>query len=209
MNILLSAALFLTILLAGMRRQDHAAIALGLQAGALGGLTVWLAAAGSTPELYLAGLLTLAVKGVAVPLVLLRVLRRLERKVDPHPMLAPELAVTLAAGLLVLAKAVIPAGLFGALAFADFVAFGSGMILVGLLMMVTRRQVIAQVEGLVVMENGIYLAVLGATRGMPFVVELGVLFDLLVAVLIMGSLTLRIGTTLDSLNTDRLRDLKG
>lgn len=209
MNILLSAALFLTVLLAGMRRQDHAAIALGLQAGTLGGLTVWLAAAGHTPELYLAGLLTLAVKGVAVPLVLLRVLRRLERKVDPHPMLAPELAVALAVGLLVLAKAVIPAGLFGALAFADFLTFGTGMILVGLQMMVTRRQVIAQIEGLVVMENGIYLAVLGATRGMPFVVELGVLFDLLVAVLIMGSLTLRIGTTLDSLNTDRLRDLKG
>lgn len=209
MNTLLSAALLIAVLLVGMRRLDHAAIALGLQAAALGALTVWLAAAGGRPELYVAGFLTLAVKGVAIPQVLLRVLRRLERKVDPHPILAPELAVALAAALLVLARAVIPVGLFGGRSFADFLSFGSGMVLVGLLMMMTRRQVIAQVQGLVILENGIYLAVLGATQGMPFAVELGVLFDLLVAVLIMGSLTFRIGTTLDSLNSDRLRDLKG
>lgn len=209
MHALLSVALLITVLLAGMRRLDHAAIALGLQAAALGGLTVWLAAAGDSPELYVAGFLTLAVKGVAVPAVLLRVLRRLERKVDPHPMMAPELAVALATALLVLARVVIPVSLFGARSFADFVSFGTGMVLIGLLMMMTRRQVIPQVQGLVTLENGIYLAVLGATRGMPFAVELGVLFDLLVAVLIMGSLTFRIGTTLDSLNSDRLRDLKG
>lgn len=209
MNALLIAALLLTVLLAGMRRLDHAAVALGLQAAALGGLTLWLGVAGHSPELYTAAVLTLAAKGIVIPLVLLRVLQRLERRVDPHPILLPELAVAVSLGLMVLARAITPAALFGAMAFENFLTVGTGMILTGLLMMVTRRQVIAQVEGLVVMENGIYLAVLGATRGMPFAVELGVLFDLLVAVMILSSLTFRIGTTLDSLNTDRLRGLKG
>lgn len=209
MNALLIAALLLTVLLAGMRRLDHAAVALGLQAAALGGLTLWLGAAGRSTELYLAAVLTLAAKGIVIPLVLLRVLQRLERRVDPHPILLPETAVAVSLGLMVLARAITPAALFGAIAFENFLTVGTGIVLTGLLMMVTRRQVIAQVEGLVVMENGIYLAVLGATRGMPFVVELGVLLDLLVAVLILSSLTFRIGTTLDSLNTDRLRGLRG
>ena len=209
MNALLIAALTLTVLLAGMRRLDHAAVALGLQAAALGGLTLWLGVADRSGELYIAAVLTLAVKGVVIPLVLLRVLQRLERRVDPHPILLPEMAVAVSLGLMVLARAVTPVALFGAAAFASLLTVGTGIVLTGLLMMITRRQVIAQVEGLVVMENGIYLAVLGATRGMPFAVELGVLFDLLVAVLILSSLTFRIGTTLDSLNTDRLRGLRG
>ncbi|MHB9144998.1 MAG: formate hydrogenlyase [Symbiobacteriia bacterium] len=209
MNALLIAALLITVLLAGMRRLDHAAVWLGLQAAALGSMTLWLGWTGHSGELYLAGALTLLAKGIVIPVVLLRVLHRLERKVDPHPLLMPELAVALAIGLMVLAKAIIPANLFGDRGFDPFIIVGTGMVMTGLLMMVTRRQVIAQVEGLVVMENGIYLAVLGATRGMPFAVELGVLFDLLVAVLILSSLTFRIGTTLDSLNTDRLRGLKG
>jgi len=208
-NALLIAALTLTVLLAGMRRLDHAAVALGLQAAALGGLTLWLGVADRSGELYIAAVLTLAVKGVVIPLVLLRVLQRLERRVDPHPILLPEMAVAVSLGLMVLARAVTPVALFGAAAFASLLTVGTGIVLTGLLMMITRRQVIAQVEGLVVMENGIYLAVLGATRGMPFAVELGVLFDLLVAVLILSSLTFRIGTTLDSLNTDRLRGLRG
>lgn len=209
MDYLLSTALLLTIFLAGMRRLDRAAIALGLQAACLGGLTLWLAVAEGEPELYLAGALTLTIKGLVIPLIVWNVLKRLDRKVDPHPILAPELAMAGAVGLLILAKVITPVELFGKMAFDDFLAYGIGIVLIGLFVMVTRRQVIAQIEGLVIMENGIYLAILGATRGLPFAVELGILFDLLVGVLIMGSLTFRIGTTLDSLNTDRLRDLKG
>ncbi|MGE5509552.1 MAG: hypothetical protein ACM3RP_13870 [Chitinophagales bacterium] len=208
MDHLLSLTLLLTVLLAGLRRLDRAAVALGLQAACLAGLTIWLAFEGE-PELYLAGALTLAIKGVLIPGIVWSVLRRLERKVDPHPILAPELTMAGAVGLLILAKAITPVELFGPLAFQDFLAYGIGIVLIGLFIMVTRRQVVAQLTGLVVVENGIYLAILGATRGLPFVVELGSLFDLLVGVVIMGSLTFRIGSTLDSLNTDRLSNLKG
>lgn len=209
MDTLLYGSVVLTVLLAGTRRLDRGALLLGLQALTLGGLTFWLAAVEQQPELYLAGTLTIAVKGLAVPGVILFVLRRLSRKVDPHPILAPELAMAAAAGMMLLARAVIPAELFGPARIDGYMAAGTGALLAGLLIMVTRRQVVAQLEGLIVMENGIYLAALGATRGMPFVVELGVLLDLLVAVLILGLLTFRIGTTLDSLNTDRLSELKG
>lgn len=209
MDVLLYTALFLAIILAGMRRLDRGALALGLQAMCLGGLTLWLAVTEKEPEMYLAGGLTLVIKGFIIPFIVWEVVKKLNRRVDPHPMVSSEMGMAVAAGLLVLAKALTPVELFGKMAFGDLLAFGLGTVLIGLFIMVTRRQVIAQIEGLVVMENGIYLAILGATHGMPFVVELGSLFDLLVGILIMGSLTFRIATTLDSLNTDRLRELRG
>jgi hydrogenase-4 component E len=59
------------------------------------------------------------------------------------------------------------------------------------------------------MENGVYVAALVATLGLPIAVELGVFFDLLVGVLLLGVFAYRINQTFDSINTDRLRALRG
>ena len=59
------------------------------------------------------------------------------------------------------------------------------------------------------MENGVYLAALVATLGLPVAVELGVFFDLLIGVLFLGVFAYRINQTFDSLNIDRLRALRG
>jgi hydrogenase-4 component E len=67
-------------------------------------------------------------------------------------------------------------------------AIGAGMalILLGLIVMLGRRKVITQIVGLLVMENGVILAALGLTLGMPLIVEIGVALDVLVAVQILA-----------------------
>jgi hydrogenase-4 component E len=75
--------------------------------------------------------------------------------------------------------------------------------------MATRRKAISQLIGLITLENGIFLAGLIATLGLPLFVEIGIFFDLLVAVGVTAVLTLRINEQFDTMNTDELRRLRG
>jgi len=59
------------------------------------------------------------------------------------------------------------------------------------------------------MENGIFLAGVGTTHGMPLVVELGIFLDVLIGVLIMGILAFRINRTFDTIDTENLKNLRG
>ena len=59
------------------------------------------------------------------------------------------------------------------------------------------------------MENGLFLAAISLTYGMPLMVELGIFFDVLVAVMVLGILVYRIGETFDSMDVSRLRRLRG
>ena len=74
--------------------------------------------------------------------------------------------------------------------------------------MISRRKAMTQVIGLLMMENGLFMAAISVTYGMPLIVELGISFDVLVAVLIMGVFAFRINNTFDSLDTSFLRRLK-
>ena len=81
--------------------------------------------------------------------------------------------------------------------------------LVGMFLMIVRRKALSQVIALVTIENGIALAALVATAGMPLAVELGLAFDLIVGVVLMGVFAGRISQTFRTTNVDRLRNLKG
>jgi hydrogenase-4 component E len=81
-------------------------------------------------------------------------------------------------------------------------------ILLSFLMMITRRKAVSQVIGFLAMENGLFFAATSATYGMPMVVELGILFDLLVASLIFGVFFLQIRETFESLDIHHLEKLK-
>ncbi|HEX9494832.1 MAG TPA: hydrogenase, partial [Candidatus Limnocylindria bacterium] len=81
--------------------------------------------------------------------------------------------------------------------------------LLGLLLMSTRRKAISQVIGLITIENGVFLAGLGATLGLPLFVEIGVFFDLLIALTVLAVFSFRINEHFDTVNTDALRELRG
>src|SRR5439155_15786380 len=82
-------------------------------------------------------------------------------------------------------------------------------VLTGLLIVMTRRKALSLVVGLLIFENGIALTAFSLTYGMPFVVELGVLFDVLVAVVVAWVYASRMLDVLGTTSTDRLRNLRG
>ena len=81
-------------------------------------------------------------------------------------------------------------------------------ILMGLFLIVSRKTALSQVLGYLVMENGIYAFGVGVVEGTPMLVELGVLLDLLVAVLVMGIVVFHIGREFDHIDTDQLTVLR-
>ncbi len=76
-------------------------------------------------------------------------------------------------------------------------------------MVVSRRKALMQVLALLSLENGLFLAAISLTYGMPMIVELGVFFDLLVAVMVLGILVYRIQETFDSMDVSKLSKLRG
>jgi hydrogenase-4 component E len=74
--------------------------------------------------------------------------------------------------------------------------------------MITRRKAMSEIIAILVMENGIFLGAISITYGMPLIVEIGIFFDVLVAVLIMGVFAFRINTTFETLDTTFMRRLK-
>ena len=88
--------------------------------------------------------------------------------------------------------------------------FGAALsaIATGLFIIISRKKVITHVMGFVMMENGIFLLSLSFAGEMPFIVNLGVLLDLFIAVFLLGLFVSRINSTFDELEVDMLSELK-
>lgn len=80
--------------------------------------------------------------------------------------------------------------------------------LLGFFVMISRKQAITHILGLITMEDGMFFAALSTSYGMPLIVELGLFFDILVSVIIMGIYVYRIKESFNTIDTDFLRDLR-
>jgi len=171
-------------------------------------VTLLVAVVTDSHHLYLSALLTLSLKSLLIPWMLHRLLRRLDRKGDVDVIEHPALVVLVGAGLVVFCYwVVLPIERLELAATRNIIAISLSVVLLGLWMMVARRHVIAQVLGFMSMENGLFLAAVASTRGMPLVVELGVAFDVLVAAVLFGVFFFHISASIDSLDVDRLNRL--
>jgi hydrogenase-4 component E len=83
------------------------------------------------------------------------------------------------------------------------------LLLIGLFLMVTRKKAITQILALLTVENAVFLVAVGVTTGMPLVVEFGIAFDVILAVLVLGMLVQRIVGRFESMDVSRLSNLKG
>jgi hydrogenase-4 component E len=173
-----------------------AAVAVGMATGA------W--------HLVVGGALAIGVKGVVVPLVLGTILHRSSVRHERHLLLHPRLVVGVAVAIVFAASAAsagVPslAGLAASRALPAAIA----QVLTGLLIVMTRRKALSLVVGLLMFENGISLAAFSLAYGMPLVVEMGVLFDVLIAVVVAWVYARRMLDVLGSTSTDELRSLRG
>lgn len=171
------------------------------------------------PELYVLGFLSAALKVAAIPLVF----RRLLRGTGTGP-LAPEVGADIAgSGGLSLASTVLAAIVVAAFGFfasrllpisagtapATALSISVSTVLVAFVVMIHRRDVISQAIGLFSLENGISLAALVIAASLPFILEVALLFDLLVAVIVVGLLIRIHHEHAESLSTIDLTSLRG
>jgi hydrogenase-4 component E len=164
--------------------------------------------AGKTGLLLVAAVVAL-LKGWFIP----RALARIAAGTPVRPVAAGTSAGTalLAAGSLVVAAygVMVPVAALSALPTAGAVPLAFATALIGLFVTVTGRDAFAHILGFLMFENGIFSLALLATYGLPSIVEAGVFLDLLAIVLIMEGVTVQIRREHDSIEVDRLRELRG
>jgi hydrogenase-4 component E len=153
---------------------------------------------------------TIAIKGVVFPWLLFRAIREAEiaREVEPYIGYAASLvtgAAALGVSFWMCTRLPIPENI--ASPWLVPVSFFS--IFAGLFLIVSRKRAVNQVLGFLVLENGIYTFGVGVVVRTPFLVEVGVLLDVFVAVFVMGITIFHINREFDHINTDRLSTLKG
>lgn len=205
-----AAIVVLGVLMVAIRSIGRSIWMVALQSAFVGLAAVAVGAATDVGHLVLGGLLVIGVKGVVVPLVLGSILRRSSVRHERHPLLGPRLAL-LAAVAIVFASTAAADGVVPGVGVAASRALPAAIaqVLTGLLIVMTRRKALSLVVGLLVFENGIALSAFSLTYGMPFVVELGVLFDVLIAVVVAWVYARRMLDVFGTLSTDELRSLRG
>ncbi|WP_295393366.1 formate hydrogenlyase [uncultured Thiodictyon sp.] len=207
--VLAAIVLFLSFVLLAQTRLISAIHAFAWQGGLVAAVTLVVAAAGQMPHLYFSAALTLALKALLIPWMLHRLTRRLKLERHTESLQSPTLVTMAAVALVIFSYWLVLPMIQAELTFTrNIVAVSLAVVLIGLLMMVFRTQAVAQVLGFMSMENGLFLAAVSATGGMPLVVELGVAFDVLVAMVLFGVFFLQIRESIDSLDVDRLNRLR-
>ncbi len=178
--------------------------------GALLAVTTALVAyATEHPHLYVSAALTLALKALLIPWLLHRLSVRLNIHREIETLRYPSLTLLAGAGLVVFSYYVaLPIVQLSVLTTRNTIAVSQAIVLLGMLLMITRKKAVAQVIGFMSMENGLFFAAVVATYGMPMVVELGIAFDVLVAAVLFGVFFFQMRASIDSLDVDRLNRLR-
>lgn len=159
-------------------------------------------------HMYAAAVLTVVIKVVIIPYAMFDILVKLRKEKEVNPILSYNRSSLVAGVAIVLSYSLVDQALPGMLN-RDALATSVSMMLIGLLLIMTRRQAIMQIVGLITMENGIYLMGLSVTKGLPLIIELGIFFDVLVAVVVLVILTRRLKLSFMSTDTSMLKKLKG
>lgn len=182
----------------------------GFQSLLLGILAATIALSASRHELFVTAAITVVLKAILIPWFLTRLIDRIGIHREIEPFLNVPVSLLVCVGLTVVGYRVstgFPDG--GRGVSHHLIGVALSMLLIGLFLMVTRKKAITQILALLTVENAVFLVAVGVTPGMPLVVELGIAFDVVVAVLLLGVLVHRIVDRFESMDVSRLSKLKG
>jgi hydrogenase-4 component E len=165
-------------------------------------------------HIYVAAFLTLVLKAGLLPWLLEGLVKKIRIRREIEPLINAPLSI-LISGCLTVVGYIVAASFYHPEETAGRAALGHNtlavaiaLFLIGFFTMLNRRKALTQVLGLLSLENGIFLAAISLTYGMPLVVELGIFFDVLVGVLVLGILVFRIREAFDSMDVSKLRKLR-
>lgn len=182
----------------------------GLQSLLLAIVASTMAISESRPELFVTAALTVALKTVLIPWFLMRTVDRIGIHREVEPFLNVPVSLLICLGLTVVGYRVSTGFEEGAQQVTHhLIGVALSLLLIGLFLMVTRKKAVTQILALLTVENAVFLVAVGVTTGMPLIVEFGIAFDVMLAVLVLGMLVQRIVGRFESMDVSRLSNLKG
>ena len=173
------------------------AVAGGVLATATGNVDLWVIAG-----------ITLTVKAIVLPWVLHWVVQRMNVRREVEPVIP--IGATLALAVVIVVASFQLSASLGPVRQAitgNALPVGIALTLTGVLVMATRRTALTQMVGLFASENGIFFTAMSVAGGMPLIIEIGVILDVILAALVMAIMVLRVRSTVDAdiADLDRLR----
>ena len=206
----LACGVFLLAAVLVLWRRRLAAIVrlFAIQGAALAGLVAVLAVHQHDAELGAVAVGILLLRAIALPILLRRALQAAGETRETQPLVNVAASLLAAAVLALLAYAVTqPVVRLSPSPASHAVPVAVTVLLLGFFVLVTRHRALSQLAGFLLMDNGITAAAFLTTAGVPLVVELGVSFDVLLAVLVLQVLTTRMRAAFGSTDLDELREL--
>lgn len=208
-NILNTFLLLTAIMSVVFRRIRSQITAYFLQSLALTLICVLIGRAFDNSHLYTAAALTFTVKCVLIPSFLLYISRKTMVVKDNEKFFKIPTALILSGILVIFSFYILqPINAHAGPLTKSALNTSLSLILISLLLMINRTFALTQIIGILIIENGLFLAGIATTYGMPLIVELGAFFDVIVGVVLMGVLSDKISRSFDSLDTDKLNLLK-
>ncbi|MBI5643086.1 MAG: formate hydrogenlyase [Deltaproteobacteria bacterium] len=160
-------------------------------------------------HLYISAVLTLILKVFALPYILYVLIHKLKIRKEVEEVVNTPTNMLIGIALVIFSyHLTAPIRELSTLVTRSTLAVALATVMLGLLMMITRKKAVTQIIGFLALENGLFFAATSATYGMPLVVELGVALDILIAAFIFGIFFFQIRTTFDSLDLKEMEKLK-
>lgn len=161
-------------------------------------------------DLYIVAGLLFIIKVLLIPYLLYKVMKKMKATEDIGLFVNAQLSLLCALGFTYLAwvfsaRLVAPSSQVQ----VSILAIAFFAVLAGLFLMISRMSALAQIVGLLVMENGLFLLACAVSGGMPFFVEIAIFFDVFVSVVIMGFFVYRINKLFTHIDVNKLSNLKG
>jgi hydrogenase-4 component E len=207
-DLLSAGAALLAVMMCGFSGLYSQLRSLALQTAFLAGIAIVIGmSSGAMHYLVLAGVVLL-IKSIGIPLFLAWSAKRLEIPRDAGVMLPPALSALFGVGLLIVGYFLAPQFAVPKMGNIGEAGMTLALIFIGMMLMITRRLAISQVIGFLVLENGIFLYGLTQTHGMPMLVEMAAVFEVLMGVMIAGLVTYRISRTFEHVDVTHLRGLR-
>jgi len=209
MQLLIAFILVSTFMILGSTRLYSCVRAFGIQSFLLACVAGIVAYSTGKNDIYIVAILTLIIKSAIIPYIFIYIIReiKVKREIELYVNISPSLII---GGILVVISYYLIRSISVTTEFSSLALSASmSLVSIGLFIMISRKKALMQMLGILIMENGLFLGAISLTYGMPLLVELGIFFDVLIGVLIMGILIFRINKTFESIDTDMLKNLIG
>jgi len=198
----------LAVWMCGVTRVKALLWGVALQTAMLAGICVLFGIAENQIQLIVLALVVFTIKAAGIPIFLARSAKQVDIDRDKGVGISPTLTLMVGCIVLYLGYSLAPEFAVPSMLNRGSAGMALALIMTGMLLMITRRLAISQVIGFLTMENGIFLYSLTQTHHMPVLVEMGVVFEVLIAVLISGVFIYRINRSFEHIDVTDMRRLR-